>query len=116
MTNERPSNTWLQKAETILNLVDEILEGINNRSNRQNLSSKYRTLKTDVQSEARRVEKKNNKTEVNGIERDYSIMIRKIDAYLTVPVNCNPFAGELRDNLVYIRVDVNYFIFDYKDE
>ena len=105
---------WLGKAESILSTIDELSEAIYNRGNRYEISEKYRDLKEYVRDEAKIASKK-ERSNLPAAERDYSKMIQEVAAFLKAPVNCDPFAGKLSNDLGYVRVNVSYFICEYKN-
>lgn len=100
---------------SILSTIDELSESIYARSNRYEISEKYRVLKEHVRDEAKIASKK-ERSKLPAAERDYSKMIQEVSAFLKAPVNCDPFGGKLRNDLGYVRVNVSYFICEYKDD
>lgn len=106
---------WLGKAESILSTVEELSRSIHARVNRQGVSDKYRALKEHIRQEATLAKKKDG-SKLTGAELDYSAMISKVSGDLRSPVNCDPFAGQLRDELGWIQVDLSDFVGDYKGD
>lgn len=106
---------WLGKAESILSTIDELLAAINARENRYEISEKYRGFKEQVRDQAKIASKK-DRSKLPAAERDYSKMIQEVAAFLKAPVNCDPFAGKLRNDLAYVRVNVSHFVCGFKHE